>query len=779
MAYNLGVLNDKEFEDLAKDLLELELKVKFENFKIGKDNGIDLRYSNTEKNEIIVQAKHYIRSKFSDLKFQLGKEKEKLDKMICKPKRYILFTSLPLNPHQTDELELILQPYIINTGDIYNRDSIESLISKHNRVERKFHKLWLASSNVLSQIVHNAQTSCSEFMESKIMLRSKLYVETKHLPEAHDFIVKNKVLIITGEPGVGKTTLAYMLIYKFLGEGFELIFSDRSIKDAEEQMSRDNEKKQIILIDDFLGSNLTDIRSTPNNDNIIIRFFDQIKSSENRFLVLTTRTTILNEANLYYESFQREALKKTASYELKVREYEKYEKALILYNHLYHSDLTAEYREFFFIDKNYSKIIDHPNYYPRIIETLTSENLYSHSGYKTVEDYIFKNLENPSKIWEYAFENQIGRLEQLLIETVFTFGDKGVELSMLENAFNLRYELENKTSRCPFDIDPFNNSLKKLLESFLKIEITGKNFCRINFVNPSVTDFLLEYLRINDRERKQIWNSVKYLEQYENRFGAKDTKYLRFRDFEESEYLEAFLKNLKSLRSVNPNDEVSLRILHFMTMMFTDSLDNITDQIIAFFEHMHLENVDNRRVYEVLKVIKNTNCIRLQEYIALNWDVIIELMVTESYEPADIGSVALLHEEYNISFNDYLIESNMREELSQIISENFWELFKDQDLSSSLEYDYEGDLDYGSTEIQLKWEAKRRFEQFLEEEELSDYFDFEDLFSGINYDTIISKIYEDSHYSPDIYDKEYGSGTGRSSDDGINIDEKIDKLFER
>jgi hypothetical protein len=53
--YQLSILNDKEFEDLAKDLLEIELGFSLQNFKSGKDKGIDLRYSADKENLIVVQ----------------------------------------------------------------------------------------------------------------------------------------------------------------------------------------------------------------------------------------------------------------------------------------------------------------------------------------------------------------------------------------------------------------------------------------------------------------------------------------------------------------------------------------------------------------------------------------------------------------------------------------------------------------------------------------------------------------------------------------------------
>ena len=60
MKYNLTVINDDDFEKLAKDLLERELKISLQIFKTGRDGGVDLRYAINVENEIIVQAKHFI-----------------------------------------------------------------------------------------------------------------------------------------------------------------------------------------------------------------------------------------------------------------------------------------------------------------------------------------------------------------------------------------------------------------------------------------------------------------------------------------------------------------------------------------------------------------------------------------------------------------------------------------------------------------------------------------------------------------------------------------------
>ncbi|WP_394421209.1 restriction endonuclease [Tenacibaculum mesophilum] len=56
--YDFSTLNDKEFEEISKDLLNTKFNLKLQSFRIGKDKGVDLRYS-TEKNNnsLVVQAK--------------------------------------------------------------------------------------------------------------------------------------------------------------------------------------------------------------------------------------------------------------------------------------------------------------------------------------------------------------------------------------------------------------------------------------------------------------------------------------------------------------------------------------------------------------------------------------------------------------------------------------------------------------------------------------------------------------------------------------------------
>jgi hypothetical protein len=57
-SYDFQTLSTYDFELLARDLLQEDLKVRLESFAKGPDGGIDFRFRNA-KGDLVVQCKHY------------------------------------------------------------------------------------------------------------------------------------------------------------------------------------------------------------------------------------------------------------------------------------------------------------------------------------------------------------------------------------------------------------------------------------------------------------------------------------------------------------------------------------------------------------------------------------------------------------------------------------------------------------------------------------------------------------------------------------------------
>jgi hypothetical protein len=222
MNYDFSQLNDKEFEMLAVDLLSISYKRRIERFKQGKDGGVDGRFFCDDAKEVILQCKHYVKTGYSWLLSKL-KSEETLKVVKLNPARYVFVTSLPLSRDNKKEISNIFSPYIKREDDIFGQEDLNDILSKNKDIEEKFFKLWISSEAVLSRILHNAIKGRSEFEIERIKNKSHKYISTENHVKSLRIIKEKRFLIISGEPGVGKTTLAENLCLYFVSEGYEFI----------------------------------------------------------------------------------------------------------------------------------------------------------------------------------------------------------------------------------------------------------------------------------------------------------------------------------------------------------------------------------------------------------------------------------------------------------------------------------------------------------------------------------------------------------------------------
>lgn len=326
-SYNFINLSSYDFEILTKDLLEKHLSLPLENFKMGRDDGIDLRYFRIDMNTVI-QCKHYANSKFSNLIQSLKNELPKLKNL--KPTRYIVVTSLGLTPKNKSDIKKLLEPYIVNYDDIYDSEALNSLLRTYPEIEKKHFKLWLSSTAVLDRILHNSILNNSEITKDNIIKNVQVYVESNNFFDALNILNEYHYCIISGNPGIGKTTLAKILSYKFIESDYEFI-SISNIKDAFKILTP--EKKQVFYYDDFLGTNHF---VNKNEDNDLVSFIEHISKSKIKRFIMTTREYIFNQALTDSEVLTRFNFKKCI---IKQEDYNKRIKGKILYNHLYFAKL--------------------------------------------------------------------------------------------------------------------------------------------------------------------------------------------------------------------------------------------------------------------------------------------------------------------------------------------------------------------------------------------------------------------------------------------------------
>ena len=93
---------------------------------------------------------------------------------------------------------------------------MKEILDNDEKLINKWYKLWLPSKEIIDKILKNSENVITSFYKEKIDKEVQLFIETKYYKEAIKTLEKENVIIIHGNPGTGKTTLANILVYQFL-----------------------------------------------------------------------------------------------------------------------------------------------------------------------------------------------------------------------------------------------------------------------------------------------------------------------------------------------------------------------------------------------------------------------------------------------------------------------------------------------------------------------------------------------------------------------------------
>ena len=506
--YDFKILQPSEFECFSRDLLQAREDIFIESFADGRDKGIDLRFAYSKDKTCIVQCKRY--KEWKELKGKLKEEVEKVKRL--SPQRYILTTSVDLTVKQKDEVLAMFNPFILSGMDVLGKKDLNNLLEKNPEIEKNYHKLWLASTNVLNTIINRATLNWSSFELEKIEKGIRLYVENESLNKALDVLKENHYVVISGIPGIGKTTLARMLVYTMLARGYEEFVYVDDMDTAAKMFSK--EKRQIFFFDDFLGAN-SFVQQSVSFENKLITFIDKVRNSKHTLFILSTREYVLSEAMAHYEKLSMSNID-IAKCTIELEYYTKTIRAKILYNHLAEANIPPEYINVFIDKRGYMTIINHQNFNPRVIESIIKEQIWETIDSNDFANKVKEFFDNPISVWQFAFE----KLDVETRYTLLVLGTMGghVRLDDFQEGYRQFCILTSQEVGLKYDDVKWRQSLKVLMNCFLKID--NRNGIKlVTMYNPSIADFIVFYLNQNTTTALQIIRGACFIEQLYNVFS--------------------------------------------------------------------------------------------------------------------------------------------------------------------------------------------------------------------------------------------------------------------
>ena len=498
-----NLLSFFEFECFSRDLINAHEGLDLANFAEGRDGGIDLRYTQSKGNTVVVQAKRY--KDYAELKSELKKEVAKVKSL--NPQRYMITTSVDLTPANKQEIITLFSPYIKNENDIWAKQDLNKYLAQHTDVEQKYYKLWLASTNVLNNILNKNIVNWTGFEKEEIKDTVRTYVMNDSFNDALTKLLENRYVVISGEPGIGKTTLARVLIVHLLSDKFtdkdnptnfeEFYYTNSNIDDFAKVMQTG--KRQVFFYDDFLGK-ITLEQGEKNFDSHIVSFIKACQREKDKLFILATREYILQQSLARYSCFHEGKGIEMSKCVVDMGNYTRFVRAQILYNHLVANEIPQEYINAILDDKNYLKLIDHPHYSPRIIETFLTNGTHERCKPEEYFGKIKGFFDHPDSVWLDAF-NRLSSIQQEALLVLATM-ERTVMYDLWKEAYMYFFKRVHHEANYLKETE-WNETVKVLQNNFIKIG-NDRGKLHVDFHNPGVNDVLTRYISSDNTIRNLL-----------------------------------------------------------------------------------------------------------------------------------------------------------------------------------------------------------------------------------------------------------------------------------
>lgn len=401
------LLFPSEFENFCSHLLEIrEEGITFITNGRGKDGGIDIKSTNT-KDKIIGQCKLYDPTNYNGLLRNLKKEIAKCRRQNAD--RYILCINIELTPSRVAQVMEIFNGFIHREEDLIDGTKLNKYLNQepYQYLFKSYSKLLVPNLQsvelALDKVVFRKYYQKTAYFLHEIEAKHRLFHHTPQIPFLIQQLEENRVIILTGNPGIGKTTTAMMLANYFLSRKVkDMIFLEE--RDYADTLSV-AEEDRLIVVDDFWGQKFSpDVKNHSTFQREFQTIIGHFANSNNCYLILTSRDYVLKDVLKGAELETQNLLDKN-KHIIRIEDHSSEDKVKILLNHLLFYDFDLSYFQTAQYKDTFEQIIDHRNYSPRHLDFYIKSFLKEdyQSSYAFYES-LYKYLDNPKAFWNQAFQ---------------------------------------------------------------------------------------------------------------------------------------------------------------------------------------------------------------------------------------------------------------------------------------------------------------------------------------------------------------------------------------
>ena len=224
--YDFGQLTGMDFEEIVAALFHSKFQIELGRFRLTGPDGLKLRCATDADRQVLVRSRHP-RSVITDEALLVSLRSKDIPALRAfGPKRCTVFISRHLLPPQEQATRDELQTLLAATPDLVSGADIDLMLGETARHrEESVQAPPGQHTNLRSRRDSSLRVKGLDVDSLRRNLRT--YVQSANYQRAVDILKNGNIIVLSGRRvGVGKTALANLLMYVYMGEGLEPVVLD-------------------------------------------------------------------------------------------------------------------------------------------------------------------------------------------------------------------------------------------------------------------------------------------------------------------------------------------------------------------------------------------------------------------------------------------------------------------------------------------------------------------------------------------------------------------------